>query len=172
MSWTLNFCLSCSFYFMSEIFLSPSLYMSPSKIITNLSCVPQLPSPLSRCISKGEATEPRTLKPSSFCHSTSQKSKRERAKQKFGCSFLMMSPNSMEPYVPGTVDEVSWRGVTRQPGDSGHLILNVPGRLFIVPPFPLKISLVYKKNCRFSWFFNNSFVRQMLLLVPCYKRRN
>ena len=78
MSWTLNFCLSCSFYFMSEIFLSPSLYMSPSKIITNLSCVPQLPSPLSRCISKGEATEPRTLKPSSFCHSTSQKSKRER----------------------------------------------------------------------------------------------
>ena len=78
LSWALNFCLSCSFYFMSEIFLSPSLYMSPSKIITNLSCVPQLPSPLSRCISKGEATEPRTLKPSSFCHSTSQKSKRER----------------------------------------------------------------------------------------------
>lgn len=64
----------------------------------------------------------------------------------------MMSPNSMEPHVPGTVDEVSWHGVTRQPGDLGYLVLNVPGQLFIVPPFPLKIFLVYKKNCRFPDF--------------------
>ena len=57
MSWTLNFCLSCFFFFflMSESFLY--LYMLPGKIITNLPCVTRLPSPLSRCLTKGEVTD-------------------------------------------------------------------------------------------------------------------
>ena len=43
------------FLLMSESFLY--LYMSPGKIITNPPCVTRLPSPLSRCLTKGEVTD-------------------------------------------------------------------------------------------------------------------